>query len=86
MSNNNTWTVVTYRDYDFTDKDGRAVKGRNLFCVRETSEPSWAGLEFAKFGISCNVPAYDFIPVCGDSYELAFNRYGRVVDLVPCNL
>lgn len=72
------WNILTYRDYDFTDdKTGRQIKGRSVHCYRKNND-GWPGVEYAKFGINSSSPAYAVVPVLGGSYELMFDRFGKV--------
>lgn len=73
------WNVLTYRDYDFTDdKSGRQIKGRSLHCYRDNTD-GWPGVEYAKFSIPGNSPAYMKFPELGAAYEIKFDRYGKIV-------
>lgn len=74
------WNVLTYRDYDFTDQSGRQVKGRTLHCYRDNTD-GWPGVEYAKFAIGSNSPAFMKFPKLGAAYQITFDRYGKVVSL-----
>lgn len=74
------WNVLTYRDYDFTDQSGRQVKGRSLHCYRDNND-GWPGVEYAKFSISSNSPAFIRAPKLGSAYQITFDRYGKVVSM-----
>ncbi len=76
------WNVLTYRDYDFTDeKSGRQIKGRTLHCTRPTQDPEWPGVEYAKISVASSSPAFLKAPELGASYEIAFDRRGKVVSM-----
>lgn len=78
---NEKWYVLTYRDYDFEDK-GRTVRGRTLHCYRNTGDSSWAGIEYAKFSVPYGSDAYNTQVSPGKEYEVTFNRYGKITQLV----
>ena len=79
---NEVWNVLTFRDYDFKDeRTGRNVKGRVLHCYRETKEEEWPGIEYGKMSVPVDSQAYDMDPELGASYELTFNRHGKVVQM-----
>ena len=82
---NEKWNVLTYRDYDFIDDNGRQVKGRTLHCYRKNvdSQSGWPGVEYAKFSVRFGSDAYNVIPVLGKLYELVFDRFGKIGALVP---
>ena len=77
------WNVLTYRDYDFTDENGRNQKGRSLHCYRNNRDGGWPGIEYAKFSCKFGTDAYNVVPVPGKVYELVFNRFGKVASLIP---
>lgn len=79
---NERWKVLTYRDYDFTDQNNRQVKGRTLHCFRKTTDPSWPGVEYAKFSVKFGSDAYNVSINPGAEYELAFDRFGKIAQLV----
>jgi len=79
---NEKWRVLTYRDYDFTD-NGRQVTGRTLHCYRPTSSPGWPGVEYAKLSVPVDSDAYAAELTPGAEYILGFNRFGKVVTIVP---
>lgn len=76
------WFVLTYRDYDFIDQ-GRQVKGRTLHCYRENYSGGWPGVEYAKMSVPSTSPAFNQVLKCGGSYEITFDRYGKVASLNP---
>lgn len=79
------WNVLTYRDYDFIDpKSGRQFKGRTLYCYRENFN-GWPGVEFGKFSVPANSPAFLQIPELGVAYEVIFDRFGKVSVLNKVN-
>lgn len=80
---NEKWNVLTYRDYDFTDDNGRQQKGRTLHCYRQSGANGWPGVEYAKFSCKFGTEAYNVIPVPGKQYEIVFDRYGKVAILIP---
>ncbi len=43
--------VLTVRDLDFLDDNGRQVKGMQLWCLGPTSDPQWNGYEVVKIWI-----------------------------------
>lgn len=79
---NEKWRVLTYRDYDFED-NGRQVIGRTLHCYRPSSNPEWHGVEYAKMKVPVDSDAYKAQLICGEEYILGFNRYGKVVEIIP---
>jgi len=80
---NEVWNVLTYRDYDFTDENGRQVKGRTLHCYRKNSENGWPGIEYAKFSVRFGSDAYNTQVSPKGSYEFVFDRFGKVAKLIP---
>lgn len=79
---NEKWNVLTYRDYDFTDKTGVQRKGRTLHCYRNSSGDRWPGIEYAKFTCAFGTEAYNVIPTPGKAYTVVFNRFGKVESLI----
>ena len=80
---NEEWIVLTYRDYDFTDENGRQQKGRTLHCYRPSKENGWPGVEYGKFSCKFGTDAYNEIPKPGKAYSVVFNRFGKVANLIP---
>lgn len=80
---NEKWNVLTYRDYDFTDDNGRQQKGRTLHCYRESRNNGWPGVEYAKLSCKFGADAYNVVPVPGKQYEIVFDRFGKVATLIP---
>lgn len=76
-----TWTVLTYRDYDFKEESGRQVKGRTLHCYRPSKENGWPGVEYAKFSIPFGSDAFGVVPAIGKAYNVIFNRFGKIASL-----
>ena len=79
---NEKWCVLTYRDYDFED-NGRRVAGRTLHCYRPTQDSSWHGVEYAKLSCPADSEAYNADLIPGEEYVLVFNRFGKVVEIIP---
>ena len=79
---NEKWRVLTYRDYNFED-NGRQVIGRTLHCFRLSADPSWHGVEYAKLSVPADSEAYQTPLVPGEEYILGFNRFGKVVEIIP---
>lgn len=79
---NEKWRILTYRDYDFED-NGRKVTGRTLHCYRASSKPEWHGVEYAKMQVPFDSEAFNAEIKPGGEYILGFNRFGKVVDIVP---
>lgn len=77
------WNVLTYRDYDFTDENGRQQKGRTLHCYRPSRENGWPGVEYGKFSCKFGSDAYNVVPSPGKPYVVVFNRFGKVANLIP---
>lgn len=82
---NEKWNVLTYRDYDFTDEHGRQVKGRTLHCYRDHKGDGWPGIEYSKMSCSFGSDAYNVQVIPGKAYEVVFNRFGKVANLIPVN-
>lgn len=80
---NEVWNVLTYREYDFFDDKNVHQKGRSLHCYRKSDNPNWPGVEYAKFSAKFGTDAYNVIPVPGQQYEIVFNRFGKVAQLIP---
>ena len=78
---NEVWNVLTYRDYDFQDNNGRNVRGRIMHCYRPTQDPDWHGCEYAKMSVPYDSEAYRMAPVTGAAYQLSFDRRGKVVSM-----
>lgn len=79
---NEKWKVLTYRDYDFTDDNGVRQKGRTLHLYRKSNESGWPGIEYCKVACKFGTAAFDTVPALGKEYEIIFNRFGKVADLV----
>ena len=80
---NEKWNVLTYRDYDFTDQNGKQVKGRTLHCYRNNNGDGWPGVEYAKFSVKFGSEAYNVIPTPGYQFEMIFDRFGKIASMVP---
>lgn len=80
---NEKWKVLTYREYDFVDEKGRQQKGRTLHCYRKNNDNRWPGVEYSKLNCKFGTDAYNVVPVPGKEYEVVFNRFGKVANLVP---
>ena len=80
---NEVWNILTYRDYDFTDENGRQVKGRTLHCYRKNSENGWPGVEYAKFSVRFGSDAYNTQVSPKAAFEFVFDRFGKVAQLKP---
>lgn len=70
------WNVLGWKSVDFTDPQGRHVKGYSLFLERLPVSPDVIGMEVQKLFISSEYVAYE--PVEGQTIGLIFNRYGKV--------
>lgn len=81
---NEKWRVLTYRDYDFED-NGRQVTGRTLHCYRPSSNPAWHGVEYAKLQVPADSEAFQAELTPGKEYILGFNRFGKVVEIIPAD-
>lgn len=80
---NEIWNVLTYRDYDFTDQNGRQVKGRTLYCYRKNNDNGWPGVEYAKFSVKFGSDAYNVAITPGAKFEVAFDRFGKIAQFIP---
>lgn len=76
------WKIVGYRKVQFTDPQGRNVNGYSLFLARPAQHPDVVGLETQKIFISSNV---DYTPQENQLVNIAFNRYGKVASVTPCD-
>lgn len=72
------WKVVGYRLVNFTDDNGRAVKGTSLFLAREPVNKNIVGLEVSKLFVGASI---DYVPKENEMVEIAFNRYGKVTSV-----
>lgn len=79
---NEKWNVLTYRDYNFED-NGRQVRGRTLHCYRPNNGDGWPGVEYAKFSVPFGSEAYNVNPAPGAQYEMVFNRFGKIAQMIP---
>lgn len=78
------WKIVGFRKVQFTDPQGRNVSGFSLFLARPAQSPDVVGLETQKIFISS---AYvDYNPVENQLVNIAFNRYGKVASVTPCEV
>ena len=78
------WKVVGYRKVEFTDPQGRHVSGYSLFLARPAQNVDVVGLEVQKIFISSEY--VDYTPVENQLINIAFNRYGKVASVTPCEV
>lgn len=78
------WKVVGYRQVKFTDPQGRHVSGYSLFLARPSQNVDVVGLEVQKIFISSEY--VDYTPVENQLINIAFNRYGKVASVTPCEV
>ncbi len=68
--------VVGFKKVDFTADNGNQIKGYNVFYTAE-GQPNVKGLEAGKIFLSEEkAKRFDIQTDC--SYELFYNRYGRI--------
>lgn len=73
--------VVGFKKVDFTSQDtGERISGYNVFYTAE-NQPNVKGLEAGKFFLS-DSKAKKFDIQTEASYELYYNRYGKIDNLV----
>lgn len=83
---NYQFEVLTVRDIDFKDKDGREVSGYQLWVIGPTEEESWNGYEVVKFWINSDSRLESTVVQLrkGDMVNITFNRRGKIetIDII----
>lgn len=83
-------TIVGYRPYDFTDKDGLQHSGVTFHYVTPFTVKNAGGFQCDKFSLSEKEPCLkSLIAECDSAFKKGdnvvvtayFNRYGRVCDI-----
>ena len=83
---NYQFEVLTVRDINFQDNEGRKVSGKQLWVIGATEEESWHGFEVMKIwinnGTKLDAAAQQLRR--GDQILVTFNRRGKVetIDLL----
>lgn len=75
------WKVVGYRICNFKGNDGSDVNGVKLFLARTPVTKGVVGLETLSLFVSGSV---SYTPVENQMVMIAFNRYGKVASISPC--
>lgn len=83
---NYQFEVLTVRDINFQDNEGRKISGKQLWVIGATEEESWHGYEVMKIWINNGTK----LDACaqqlrrGDQINVTFNRRGKVetIDLI----
>lgn len=76
------YDVVGFKKVDFTDKDGKQIKGYSLHLVRPFDDDYASGTEVRKEFISSQYVSY--VPAVGDHVKLIYNRYGKIGAVETC--
>lgn len=76
------WNVAGFRNVNFKDQEGRAVKGYTLFLGRDAESPDIVGMEVQKVFISSDRVQYS--PVLDECIGISYNRYGKIQDITVC--
>lgn len=75
--------VLTVRDLDFKDDNGKPVCGMQLWLIGESSEPAWNGYEVCKLWIPDGHKLES--DVCqlkrGDQISVKFDRRGKPIEI-----
>lgn len=76
---NYQFEVLTVRDINFEDPNGRAVNGYQLWLIGATTEPEWHGYEVLKLWIGAGTALEATVHQLkkGDQINVAFNRRGK---------
>ncbi len=75
--------VLTVRDLDFTDDQGRRVKGQQLWLLGPTKDPQWNGYEVLKVWIADGNPLETIVSQLrlDDNIQVTFDRRGKPLDI-----
>lgn len=73
-------TLVGYKKSGFTGKDGTRVDGTTLFF--SDSRPDVEGVATEKVFVTKQKMG-NYVPVVGDELTILYNRWGKVVGVVP---
>lgn len=76
--------VLTVRDLDFLDGDKRPVKGQQLWCLGESSDPQWNGYEVVKIWIPDGHAMETVVSQLrlNDMIQVQFDRRGKPISIV----
>lgn len=76
---NYEFEVLTIRDLDFKDHDGKPVSGMQLWLIGETSDPAWNGYEVVKVWIPKGHKLEADVSILKrfDRIEVTFDRRGK---------
>ncbi len=76
--------VLTVRDLDFKDSNGRSVVGMQLWVCGETDEPQWNGYEVVKIWIPDNHFLETIVSQLqhGDHIFVTYDRRGKPLEIV----
>lgn len=71
--------VLTVRDLDFKDQDGRPIKGQQLWCLGQSNDPQWNGWEVVKIWIQDGNPLETTVSQLriNDMIKVQFDRRGK---------
>ena len=77
------YKVLTVRDLDFLDDNNRPVKGQQLWCLGESSDPQWNGWEVVKIWIPDGHSMETVVSQLklDDMIEVQFDRRGKPVNI-----
>jgi len=72
-------TVVGYQEYDFTGRDGRQVKGKNLYVLENEEKQGLVGRKATKIKVPMD---FDLSKIkIDEEYNPYFDQYGRLLGL-----
>lgn len=76
--------VLTVRDLDFLDDNGRPVKGQQLWVLGESVEPQWNGWEVAKVWIPDGHALEVVVSQLrlNDMIKVQFDRRGKPMQII----
>ena len=71
--------VLTVRDINFKDDQGKEVTGYQLWLLEASQDPKWHGYEVTKLWIPCGSPLESSVQQLrhGDQVNIVFNRRGK---------
>lgn len=74
--------IIGFAENSFTAKDGTLVNGMNIYCSYESDRISGVGCERIYVPMS-RLEKGGYYPSLGDSIEVMYNKYGKVVGIRP---
>lgn len=77
--------IVGYRRADFVTKDGKEIKGCNVYIAKEINPDQGAGVSVESFYLTddkCLREGIDLAALLGRNVRVYYNQYGKIDSII----